>query len=418
MAAGPISLLSSDEVDNALAKLVTDGDRIGGALVALESHPGHQFLSGARLTGRTAAGWDETSADIALLYQRFDAYRTVLDKAREVRGRRSRPGATELTELTGLLRGPSIVLATEEVPLQQRNLTGPATVTSRMTLSQLVAAMDTTFQRATEVVVAADEVWSAFVHQADGLDVRLDAARELAASLGLGESRDPLFTALEQIGAALGDLRARAFADPLAFYQGELGHGRPALDEVTVLDTRLAKVRADEDELAAVRAGIDVDVMRASAAIDGIDAIAADARRARDLVLDKIAEPAIAAVPAETDDLRVRLRSLADDVAGRRWAAVSDELTALGAATDAATRRVQDVLDTANALLGRRAELRGRLDAYRVKAARSRLAEDAETSACYQEAYDLLWTVPCDLRAATRALNRYQQAIAAKGSSG
>ena len=417
MAAGPIPLLTPDEVDRARAKLASDGDRIAGALVALESHPGHQFLSGTRLTGRTAVSWAETRADIDLLYQRFNAYQTVLGKAKEVRARRGRPGAGELAELSALLRGPSIELATEEIPLQQRNLTGPDTVTSRMTLAQLVAAMDTAFGRATEVVVAADEVWSAFVHQADALDAGLDAARELAASLGLGESRDPLFSALEDIGTELADLRARAFADPLAFYLGEPGSGQPELGDLTALDTRLAAVRADEDKLAAVRVGVDERIARANGAIDGLVSLMAQARQARDLVLDKIAGPAITDVPSEADRLRAQLTGLADAVARQRWASVSDELTALAAATDEATRQVQDVLDTANALLGRRSELRGRLDAYRVKAARFRLAEDSEIAGCYQQAYDLLWTVPCDLRAATRALNRYQQAIAAKGST-
>ncbi|HEX4725046.1 MAG TPA: hypothetical protein VH333_21210 [Pseudonocardiaceae bacterium] len=415
--AGPIPLLTADEVDNTLAKLATDGDRIAGALVALESHPGHQFLSSTRLTGRTTAYWDEAKADITLLYQRFSAYQTVIARAKEVRARRGRPGATELSEISALLRGPSIELATEEIPLQQRNLTGPDTVTSRMTLAQLVAAMDTAFGRATEVVVAADEVWSAFVHQADALDAQLDTARELAASLGLGESRDPLFNALEDIGTELADLRARAFADPLAFYLGEPGDGEPELGELIALDTRLATVRAGEDRLAAVRVGVDERIARANGAIDGLDGLVGQARQARDLVLDKIAGPAIADVPSEADRLRAQLASLADAVARQRWASVSDELTALAAATDDVTRRVQDVLDTANALLGRRSELRGRLDAYRVKAAVSRLAEDPEIAGCYQQAYDLLWTVPCDLRAATRALNRYQQAIAAKGST-
>ncbi len=418
MAAGPIPLLSPDEVDRALAKLATDGDRIAAALVALESHPGHQFLTGTRLTGRTATYWAETSAEIGLLYQRFDAYRTVLGRATDVRARRSRPGSAELAELTALLRGPSIELATEEIPLQQRNLTGPDSVTSRMTLAQLVTAMDRSFQLATDVVVAADEVWSEFVHHADALDTRLDAARELAAVLGLGEIRDPLFTALEAIGAELADLRARAFADPLAFYQGEPGDGSPSLGDLIALDTRLAAVRAGEDKLAAVRAGVADRIADAGAAIDGLVALAAQARQAHDLVLDKIAGPAIADVPSDADGLRTRLNGLDDAVARQHWVSVSDELTALAAATDGATRRVQDVLDTANALLGRRAELRGRLDAYRVKAARSGLAEDAEIAGCYQQAYDLLWTVPCDLRAATRALNRYQQAIAVKGSAG
>jgi hypothetical protein len=418
MAAGPIPLLTPDEVDRTLARLTLDGDRIGGALVALEIHPGHQFLTGSRPSGRTATLWARTQADIALLYQWFGAYRTVMDDAAVVRARRTKPGVTELTELTALLRGSAVELATEEIPLERRNLTGPSTVTRRMTLAELVAAMDTTYQRATEVVVAADEAWSEFVRLADALEQRLDSGRELAGSLGLGEVRDPLFTALTEIGAALADVRARAFADPLAFYRGEIGAGRPDLGEVTALDTRLAAIRADLDALAAVRSGFDEQVGRARGAIDALTELTAAATKAHELVLTKIAAPAIADVPSETDRLRVRVATLADLFARQRWTAVHDELTALATMTDEATRRVRDVLDTANALLDRRAELRGRLDAYRVKAARSRLTEDTEITQCYQQAYDLLWTIPCDLRAATRALNRYQQAIAAKGSAG
>jgi hypothetical protein len=415
MAAG---LLTSDEVDQTLARLTSDGDRIAGALVALETHPGHQFLTGARVTGRTATLWARTQADIALLYQWFGAYRTVMDAAAAVRARRTRPGATELTELTALLRGSAVELGTEEIPLERRNLTGPSIVTQRKSLAELVAAMDTTYQRATEVVVAADEAWSEFVHLADALEQRLDAGRELAASLGLGEVRDPQFTALADIGTDLADVRARAFADPLAFYRGEVGAGRPDLSEVTALDTRLATVRTALDRLAAVRAGFDERVGRARGAIDALAELTAAATKARELVLTKIATPAIAVVPSETDRLRARVAALSDLFARQRWTAVHDELAALDTMTDEATGRVRDVLDTANALLDRRAELRGRLDAYRVKAARSHLTEDTEITQCYQQAYDLLWTIPCDLRAATRALNRYQQAIAAKGSAG
>jgi hypothetical protein len=418
MTAGPVPLYNTNDVDQTLARLTTDGDRMGGALIALESHPGHQFLTGARLTGQTAARWEQTQADIVLLYQRFEAYRSVLAKAAEVRARRTKPGVTELTELTALLRGPAVELSTEEIPLERRNLTGPTTVTSRMSLAQLVAAMDKTFQQATEVVVATDEVWSAFVRLADPIETRLDAARELAALLGLGEVRDPLFTTLADIGTNLAAVRAGAFADPLAFYQGELGHGRPEMDELTALDTRLTGLRTQLDRLAAVRAGAQEMIGRAGGAIDALDALADEARQARDRALDKIAGPAIADVPSDAPRLRARLAVVTDTLARQRWASASDELAALTDATDEATRRVRDVLDTANALLDRRAELRGRLDAYRVKAARSGLAEDAETATCYQQAYDLLWTSPCDLRAATRALNRYQQAITAKGVAG
>ncbi len=412
------ALLSPDEVDQALARLKIDGDRIAEALVALETHSGHQFLTGARTTGRTATLWERTQADIALLYQWFGAYRTVMDNAATVRARRTKPGATELTELTALLRGSAVELATEEIPLERRKLTGPSTVTQRKSLAELVAAMDTTYERARAVLVATDDAWSEFVRLADALEQRLDSGRELAASLGLGEVRDPLFTTLGDIGTELADVRGRAFADPLAFYRGEVGAGQPDLSEVTALDTRLAAVRTQLDALAATRAGFDEQVGRARGAIDALAELTAAATKAHELVHTKIAAPAIADVPFETDRLRVRVAGLADLFARQRWTTVADELTTLVATTDEATRRVRDVLDTANALLDRRAELRGRLDAYRVKAARSHLTEDTEITLCYQQAYDLLWTIPCDLRAATRALNRYQQAIAAKGSAG
>jgi hypothetical protein len=415
MAANPVPVLSQDVVDRELNRLTTDGDRIAEALVALEAHPGYGFLQGGTHTGRTEQEWQAALADIALLYQRFGSYTSVLAKAREVRARRNRPGAAELAELTTLLRGSAVELATEEIPLGRRNLTGPTSITHRMTLAELVAGMDTSYQRASDVVVAADDVWSAAVRLLDPLDDRLDKARELSASLGLGEARHPLFIELDTISGKLAALRARAFADPLALYTGEPGSGSPNLAEADDLAARLASVRTELDALAAVRADLDQSIGRAQAAIDAVVTEEAAAQAAYDRVLDKIAAPAIATVQDGTPALRQELAGVTALVARHDWPEVATALAALATATDQAADRARDVRDTADALLGRRAELRGRLDAYRVKAAQLRLAEDAEIAARYQEAYDLLWTVPCDLRAATKALNRYQQAIAARG---
>jgi hypothetical protein len=415
MAANPVPVLSQDVVDRELNRLTTDGDRIAEALVALEAHPGYSFLQGGTITGRTEQRWQAALADIALLYQRFGSYTSVLAKAREVRARRNRPGAAELAELTTLLRGSAVELATEEIPLGQRNLTGPTSITHRMTLAELVAGMDTSYQRASDVVVAADDVWSAAVRLLDPLDDQLDKARELSASLGLGEARHPLFTELDAIGGEVSSLRARAFADPLALYAGEPGSGSPNLAEGDDLAARLASVRTELDALAEVRAELEQSVGSAQAAIDAVVAEESKAQAAYDRVLEKIASPAIATVPDGTPALRQQLAGVSALVARHDWPRISTALTALATATSEAADRARDVRDTADALLGRRAELRGRLDAYRVKAAQLRLAEDAEIAARYQEAYDLLWTVPCDLRAATKALNRYQQAIAARG---
>jgi hypothetical protein len=407
--------LTQENVDRELDRLTTDGDRIAEALVALEAHPGYTFLQGAALTGRTAELWGTARTDVAVLYQRFDAYREVLDRARAVRGRRNRPGQAELAELTTLLRGAAVVLGTEEIPLGRRNLTGPTTITHTMSVPDLVAAMDRSYQRVSDVVVAADDVWSAAVHTLDPLDAHVEQAAELAASLGLGEADHPLHQRLAAVRARLAELHARTFADPLAWYAGTPGEGAPDLAAADELARDLAGLRAELDSLATVRAGLDQRLAEARSAIDAVGAAETAAWADYATVLAKIAAPAIATVPDGTPALRDQFDQVTELVARHDWTGIADALAALADATDAAGRRVAEVRDTAAALLGRRAELRGRLDAYRVKAARLRITEDAEITACYQETYDLLWTVPCDLRAATRALNRYQQAIAAKG---
>jgi hypothetical protein len=59
-----------------------------------------------------------------------------------------------------------------------------------------------------------------------------------------------------------------------------------------------------------------------------------------------------------------------------------------------------------------RAELRGRLDAYKAKVARHGLAEDPFLIERYDAARRMLWSAPCDLRVAEQAVLRYQHAAA------
>lgn len=56
--------------------------------------------------------------------------------------------------------------------------------------------------------------------------------------------------------------------------------------------------------------------------------------------------------------------------------------------------------------------LRGRFEAYRAKSVRLGRAEEPRLLALADEVRELLWTRPCDLGAATRALAAYQRALA------
>jgi hypothetical protein len=83
----------------------------------------------------------------------------------------------------------------------------------------------------------------------------------------------------------------------------------------------------------------------------------------------------------------------------------------ISAAIDIATARAADLVAAADGLLGRRDELRGRLEGYRVKAADHRLDEHDELAKLHHTAHSLLYTAPCDLPAATRAVYAYQRTL-------
>ncbi|MET1075881.1 MAG: hypothetical protein ABWY11_24750 [Umezawaea sp.] len=85
-------------------------------------------------------------------------------------------------------------------------------------------------------------------------------------------------------------------------------------------------------------------------------------------------------------------------------------VTALPPVPDTAAA-CRDLVANLAGLLDRRAELRGRLEAYRAKATGLGHAEDPALAALHRDAHDVLFTAPCDLPEATRAVGRYQRAV-------
>jgi hypothetical protein len=134
---------------------------------------------------------------------------------------------------------------------------------------------------------------------------------------------------------------------------------------------------------------------------------------ARDRAAARIAADELPPPPAEAVGLDVRLAALDKLKAAGRWGRLAEELDTIEAEAAAAGQRCRDTQQAAAALLDRRNELRGLLDAYQIKAARLGAAEDSELSRLYDQAHELLWTAPCDLAAAAAAVTRYQQATLA-----
>ncbi len=119
-------------------------------------------------------------------------------------------------------------------------------------------------------------------------------------------------------------------------------------------------------------------------------------------MLAKIAASEVPAVSGPPTVLQEQLAAAAEHRRHARWHRLSPLLDALEERAEEELRRARESLTAVTAPLAVRAELRGRLDAYRAKVARHGLAEDPLLVERYDTARRMLWSAPCDLRPPNR----------------
>lgn len=371
--------------ERAVAELTAAHDRLAAALYTVDAHPTHLLLRDVALRGATAELWGRV--DTGRLWSGFVAVRDVLARLGELRGR-SRDVATAR-------------ILTTAVPVD------PLDGLPELPPAAFLADLE---RQCAEAAAALDLIAGARAALTDRI-IELDTALEAAVAAHHRAGADHTATTgpLQQ---RLQRLYGDALADPLT------------VDELawSSLRDELARTVLRLSELAALRAALPARLTRLELLLDALSAAEQRACRTRDAAVAKIAdaglpEPAdvhdrwraaVAAVVRATDAL---------DLDG--WPALDQRLTALDRDLGAAVTAAEDRIAAATGLLDRREELRGRLEAYRAKAARLDRVEDPDLVERYRAARDLLWTAPCDLRAATRAVFAYQQALsgAAEGSA-
>lgn len=395
--------MSREGVDHALRRLRDERDRISASLLDLDGHHGSRLLEGARLTGETWRRWENAKAGMLALWTLFEAYRRVLDTATELRERSRHPDADTLVELSALLSGPSVELPEEEVPLRERTLLGPRG--RRVTLEEAVTLMIDAFEFVKREVAAADAAWSELLMPLAEVEQCWRETARLAHSLDGTRHPD-----LDRIGRELTALGRVVRTDPLSLVK----NGRA---DTSRLDRVRSALTALGDELAGVariRDAYEQHVARVTATIEEVEETERRALEAYATVLVKIQSPN---VPEPARDLAVRLRDRLTALerlreAGR-WVEAAGRFAELERAAEEALTRACGDLRLSAGLLDRRAELRGRLEAYRAKAARLGKDEDERLAALYGAARDVLWTAPCDLRAATAMVKEYLHAVSA-----
>ncbi|MFG3245287.1 hypothetical protein [Streptomyces sp. NPDC048187] len=411
---GPV--MDRDEVDRALARLGAEHEAIETSLLALQDHAGRRLLEGAELTGVTAERWAAAEASITLLWSCFDAYAGALRSAREIRSRRRWSSREDLVELTELLRGEAVTMpgAAAGAPGPDG---GPGRLSERYTLAALVDRMNQLYASSLDLVVAADAVWSALPARIDLLAAELQRTRKLAHSVGVRPGEHPSGDDLERITRTLTRLREQVVSDPLAFWvpaQGSSapGGGRP---DTTVYDREaraLEEVRREIDAVLAVRQDAEQRIVRLRDVLSRADRTLAEARTARGEVLAKIAATEVPVVGGPPIVLQEQLAAAAEYRRHAQWHRLSPLLESLEEKAEDELLRARESLTAVTAPLAVRAELRGRLDAYKAKMARLGYAEDPELAEKYEKARRMLWSAPCDLRVAEQAVLRYQHAAA------
>jgi hypothetical protein len=93
------------------------------------------------------------------------------------------------------------------------------------------------------------------------------------------------------------------------------------------------------------------------------------------------------------------------------WHAARQDLDRYAATLNRCARALAQTQRAFAAPLTERGDLRGLLGAYRDRAARNGLAEDAALCERYDAARDVLWSAPCDLPTARTLVLEYQTAV-------
>jgi hypothetical protein len=376
-----VSVLTTDEIDRELESRTKEVAAISATLIELENHPGLEHVRLYPPTGLTAQRWTVIEKSLAQLWEDLGRMTSILESARTVRARRSKPDDDDRTELTKLLRERPLEVSRQPIPLAQRQISGLGEAVEYVGLADTAERMRSAYPAVIEFLDAVDGVNSL-----------------IAERLAPSQQR------LEEAGAAgpkeLADLLAVSATDPLSLTDRDIEK------RIIAIADRIERQSRELTDLAALQANWPDAVAKTALELDTLRDVTQHAAQVR-----AHAEQVVLAgpIPVHNDAepaLRAELRSITTPD--------PPALLSLQRRIEEALRVARDDEELAQGLLDRRSELKGRLTAYEAKAARLGLGEDPDLLASSRIAAGLLSRRPSDLRAVTRAITDYQQLIVEK----
>jgi len=398
-------------------KLIVSWDerlgRIDENLIALEGEPAYQMLTGGGRAGLRGTTRDRVSPALDTLGELFEhreRLNALLARAKELREGLGFWNKDErVAEIAALLGGPSIVLGTKLLPVNQRNLLDAAasevTVTPEVLLGEMVRA----YQIARDAVAEVGSAWARLEPLMADLERDVAAARAEALALGQTEVTK---SELDALAAELDRVRAQVSGDPLGVSGSLDVHLAPRIRE---LRAQLAELALHKANVARGLGDIEATLGRIDAAFQGAEE--ASARASREVAAFDGDEAKRNARRQDAQGLLPWREKIASTAQAGRWKAADVGLARWFEVANGIIAAEHDVVRAATSAENARSELEGRLSARRAQlgalAARGALASPAlePLDALARDAQAALRARPTDLLIAKRLVDRYEASV-------
>lgn len=374
-------VLTTDEIDRELKSRTKEVEAMSATLLELESHAGLKHVRLYPPTGVTAQRWQVSEESLAQLWEDLGRMTSILEDARAVRARRSKPDDDDCRELTKLLRERPLEVSRHPIPLAQRKIGGLGETVEYVGLADTAERMHAAYPPVVEFLDAVDRINSLIADKLGPIQERLDAA---------GAAGPQEIAQLLQTSAT----------DPLSLTTTEVEK------QIAAIEDSVQEQSAELAELAAIQSNWPDALAATAQRLDELRELSSRATQTRMHAVQVV----LAGPFPRRDDAEPGLRDQLQSITAPDPAA----LLSLRHRITAALRAAREEEELAQGLLDRRSELKGRLTAYQAKAARLGLGEDRDLLACNRIALGLLSRKPCDLRAVTRAISDYQQMLVDK----
>ena len=139
---------------------------MSATLIELENHPGLEHVRLYPPTGVTAQRWTVIEKSLAQLWEDLGRMTSILDSARTVRARRSKPDDDDRTELTKLLRERPLEVSRQPIPLAQRQIGGLGEAVEYVGLADTAERMRAAYPAVVEFLDAVDRINSLVAEEA------------------------------------------------------------------------------------------------------------------------------------------------------------------------------------------------------------------------------------------------------------